>query len=160
MNRNLGNMYDDNGAQEMGWLRKQTPGGLFLKVVGVFILLSLFFGIIGFFGGWFNTAAKVVSPANVEKQWDFAYSYNNQLGAIAGNWCSAKQAEAAATGDAKDQRVTQRLAQENLYRTREAEYNAALQNAFKAKLVKPTDVPPVAPTLDQEIASLGLTCGG
>lgn len=159
MARTIGDMMDDGGRVEENWLRRQTPGGLFLKVIGLFLVLGLIFGTIGFASGWFNTATQVVSPANVKEQWRFAYDYDNALGAIANNWCSAKKVEEAATGEAKDQRVSQRVAQENLYASQKSRYDAALQDAFRGKLVKPADVPNQAPTLAEKVNQLNLSCG-
>lgn len=128
--------------------------------VGLLVALVVVLTVVGFAAGWFRAGVEVISPANVKEQWAFAYSYDRSLGALAGTWCSAKQAETAETSpDYRSQRTTQRLAYENQYRNVEAQYDAALANAFKAKLVKPSDVPVVAPTLDQKIQSLGLRCG-
>lgn len=128
--------------------------------VGLLVALVVVLTVVGFAAGWFRAGVEVISPANVKEQWAFAYSYDRSLGALAGTWCSAKTAEVAETNpDYRSQRTTQRLAYENQYRNVEAQYDAALANAFKAKLVKPSDVPVVAPTLDQKIQSLGLRCG-
>lgn len=128
-------------------------------IVGLIAIVIVFI-VAGFAFGWFRTGVEVISPANVKEQWAFAYSYDRSLGALAGTWCSAKQAETTETDpDYRSQRITQRLAYENQYRSVEAQYDAALANAFKAKLVKPSDVPTVAPTLDQKVQTLGLHCG-
>jgi len=136
------------------------PSTFIMGCVAALTGLALIVTGIGFFAGWFQAGVEVVSPANVKEQWAFAYSYDRSLSALAGTWCSAKTAEAAETDpDYRSQRITQRLAYENQYRSVEAQYDAALANAFKAKLVKPSDVPTVAPTLDQKVQKLGLHCG-
>jgi hypothetical protein len=146
------------GDYNEGWLRNQRPGVLAVKIVGAVLALSLVICGAGWVFGWFKAASDVVGPDNVQKQWEFAYEYDRSLTAVANNWCTAKKAEDAATGDAKDQRVTQRIAQENLYASRKAQYDAALANAFKAGLVAPPDVPRVAPTLQEKVQSLRLEC--
>lgn len=140
------------------WLENQTPGKLAVKAVGAVLVLSLLICGAGWIFGWLKTGADVVGPDNVKKQWEFAYEYDRALGAIANNWCSIKKAEDVAVGDAKEQRTSQRLAQETLYASRKAEYDAALANAFKAGLVAPPDVPKQAPTLQEKVSSLRLEC--
>jgi hypothetical protein len=129
--------------------------------VAAFVALVVGGTALGFALNWGQAAVQVVSPDNVRAQWQFAYTYDESLGALAGNWCTAKQSETAEKDpDYRSQLGVQRRAYENQYRSVEAQYNAALRNAFKAKLVKPSDVPSTAPTLDQKVQALGLTCGG
>lgn len=138
--------YTAEGAES--WFQRQTVIGLALKAVGVVVALTLVFGAIGFVGGWFSEAVKVVSPANVKDQWRFAYDYDASLTAIAHQWCSAKQVEDAELNpDYKSQRITQRIAIENNYNAVAARYNGRLADAFRAKFVKPPDVPNEAPSL-------------
>ncbi len=123
----------------------------FWRVLALVIALSAIFGVIGFIGGWFSTAVRVVSPQNVTAQWAFAYQYDRDLKAIALQVCAADAALKTTTQgtDAYDQRVTQREAyQQNYYRV-QAQYDARLANAFEAKLVRPRDVPAQAPTLTE-----------
>ncbi len=155
--RTFGEASSDNYAREVGWFQRQTPLGLALKFVLVVIVISLFFGVIGFFSGWFRTGVDIVSPENVKKQWAFAYQYDESLDAIANQWCSAKKAESTAIGDdAVNQRQSQTSAYFNNYNAVKAKYDAALRNAFEAKLVAPSDVPSRAPTLEANIVELGL----
>lgn len=142
-----------------GWVENQSPMALWVKIVAAVVVALIVACAGSFVFRWLNTGANVISPENVTQQWQFAYEYDRSLTAIAQNWCTAKTVEDQATGDAKDQRVSQRVAQENLYRAKEAQYDAALANAFKAKLVRPPDVPAQAPTLEQKVLSLGLQCG-
>lgn len=99
---------------------------------------------------WLTVPAKIVSPANVERQWDFAYTHIEALKSIAKNVCAAEQI----TNDEKDptihaQRVSELAAQQQLYQMREAQFDADLRNAFKGGIVAPPDVPRQAPTLTQ-----------
>lgn len=138
------------------WFGRQTVGGLALKVFGVLVVLSLCLTGGHFAFGWFNTAVEVVSPTNVKAQWQFAYDYHENLKAIANNWCSLKKAEEAETNpDYKTQRISQRLAVETQYRTKQAEYDGRLDDAFRAKIVAPPDVPRHAPTLEQTVFETG-----
>lgn len=142
---------DYNEENMIGWLKRQTPLGLLLKIVGCFIALSLALGVIGYVSGWFSEGKRVVSPANVREQWQFAYDFDESLGAIATQWCTAKAAEQTATNpDTKDQRTSQRIAVEQNYARVAAEYNGRLRDAFRAKLVKPGDVPDQAPSLQSK----------
>lgn len=121
-----------------------------LAGVGGFALLFIFL--------WVLFLANIFSPQNVSAQWQFAYDNQKALVATAGNVCQARKDEAAQTDPAlKAQLTSQRIAYEQNYRRIEAEFDAALSNAFKAKLVKPSDVPSQAPTLDQELA---IVCNG
>ncbi|MGZ6005170.1 MAG: hypothetical protein ACXWLH_03380 [Candidatus Saccharimonadales bacterium] len=140
-----------NGDEAVTWLKRQTPLGLVLKFVGLLIAIMVVTGILGFARGWWDTAVKVVSPENVTKQWKFAYSYDKSLTASAQQWCSVKGAEVQATDpDERSQRTSQRLAIELNYSRIQAQYDAALANAFEAKYVKPPDVPRTAPTLQDK----------
>lgn len=157
--RTFGDMERDNYAHEVGWFERQTPLGLIAKSVGLVLVLSLVFGGIGFVAGWFKTGADVVSPENVKKQWEFAYTYDKSLTAAANNWCTAKKLESKAIGDdAKNERMSQTTARESTYNNIKAAFDAKLANAFEAKLVKPNDVPDHAPTLEQKVNELQLVC--
>jgi hypothetical protein len=157
--RTFGDMQRDDYTTETGWFARQTPLGLIVKILVVVFILGCIGASVNYCSSWVNAGKEVVSPENVKEQWAFAYGFDESLGATARNWCSAKQAENLAVGDAKDQRISQRLAQENLYSANAAKYDAALKNAFEAKLVKPSDVPTKAPTLDEKVLQLNLTCG-
>lgn len=143
------------GEDPGNWFWRQSVLGLGMKVGGVILALSLLFGVIGFVGGWFSAAVKVVSPANVKDQWRFAYDYDASLEAIAQQWCTAKAVEDAETNpDYHSQRITQRVAIENNYAAVAAKYNGRLADAFRAKLVKPPDVPSQAPLLSDKTGRL------
>jgi hypothetical protein len=143
------------------WIGRQTPLGIFVKVILVpLVVLSICLTGGHFVFGWFNTAVEVVSPTNVKAQWQFAYDYHENLKAIANNWCTMKKAEdAEANPDYKTQRVSQRLAVETQYRTVQAQYDGRLDDAFRARIVAPPDVPRRAPTLEQTVAETGCMTG-
>lgn len=129
-----------------------------LWLVGIFIFLAVLFGVIGFVGGWLSVPGKVASPQNVEKQWDSAYSNFNSLRAQAQTVCDAEvQVRQAEAGSVKTQRESQLAVYQQNYRRIEADYNQAMDNAFKARLVKPPDLPDKAPSLD---SAKNLYCAG
>lgn len=144
------------GDYDGEYVRRSSPWMLALKIFGALFAVSIVLSIGGFAFGWFKAGTDIISPQNVKAQWQFAYDYSESLNAVGGNWCTAKQAEDAETNpDAKLQRQTQRIAQEQNYNRIKAEYDARLADAFRAKWVKPADVPTRAPTLTQTTAALG-----
>jgi cell shape-determining protein MreC len=150
--RRLKDYNEDYLADKVG---NMTPLGIAARFVGFILVLVVLFAVIGFIGGWFNTAKDVVSPKNVKNQYQFAYTYNEALKGIAQNVCNYQKAYDSETDLAiKSQRQTQLLAEESLYQQRQREYDAQLENAFQAKYVKPADVPTKAPTLSNEIAAV------
>jgi hypothetical protein len=106
--------------------------------------------------GWFSKAAEVISPQNVEEQYRDAYNNMTAMEAAGAQWCSLKIAEDGATDpNVKQQRISQRLAVETNYPRIQALYDAAMQDAFRAKYVKPLELPDTAPSLPQMVAQLG-----
>lgn len=145
--------YDEN------YFADQTPAKLGLKLLGVFLAVGAILVVVGLGFGWFKAGTDIISPDNVKKQWQFAYDYNASLEGIANQWCTATKAEKAeTTPDYRVQRTNQRIAIEQQYDRVRAEYNGRLQDAFRAKLVKPSDVPDQAPMLTQMVSQLQLTC--
>lgn len=142
--------------QVEGYVRRQTPLGLAVKIGAVLIAISLCLGGVGFVAGWFKTGVEVISPENVKAQWQFAYDYDASLKAIAKQWCTAKIEETNETDkEVRPQRVSQRIAIENNYQRVKAEYDGRLRDAFRAGLVKPPDVPRSAPNLPDVVAATG-----
>ena len=144
-----------------GWFSRQTPLGLFLKVVGALIVVAMVCGGVSWVAGWVGTGAKVVSAENVKAQWQFAYDYNESLRGIANNWCTLRkqelQAGKAGDRDTMNQRGSQRIAVEQNYERTKSEYDGRLADAFRAKWVKPGDVPNKAPTLEEKLTEIGCT---
>lgn len=143
------------GEYDESWLKRQSPLGLSLKVIGFLVALGLIISLIGIPLGWYNAGREIISPANVKAQWQFAYDYDAGMREVANNWCSFREAELSAPPQDRSQRTSQRLATESLYRTRAAEYNGRVADAFRAKLVKPGDVPVTAPDLKERLAQVG-----
>lgn len=144
------------GEYDENYVTSRSPLRLWLTVLAAVAVMALSVGGLAFCAGWIGTGAKVVSAGNVKEQWRFAYSYQETLRGIAGNWCTAKRDELAEIDpSARSQIRVQRTAHENLYRTRAAEFDAQLEDAFRAKLVKPPDVDAKAPTLDEQLERVG-----
>lgn len=132
------------------WFGRQTPLGLFLKFVALLIALSIFFGVIGFFSGWFSEGKRIISPDNVKEQYAQIYQDYESLQATAGNVCGLEDALESATSDeVREQRQSQLLASEQNYRRIAAEYDARWSNVFEAKVVGPRDTPTEAPDLEE-----------
>ncbi len=123
----------------LGWLAKWFVAGFILVVL---------IGVLTWLYGWGSAPGKVTSVENVSQQWEFAYTYHNKLKAAAQQVCSTEKAlDQATDSNEQTQRRSQLLAFEQNYVRMQADYDAALQNAFKAKYVRPSDVPQQAPSL-------------
>lgn len=117
-----------------------------------------------FLAGWLGTATDVISPDNVREQWQFAYDMQESLMSGARLVCTAQVSYDRAQTDAeRQQRETQLLARIDLYNQNAARYNARMQDAFRAKLVKPDDVRDRALPLLEAVTVLevteGISCG-
>lgn len=117
----------------------------------VFVLL-----VVGFLGvfifGWFSTTANIYSAGNVKAQYQFGYDYDRAMAATARNVCIAKQTGLEASALA---------AYEQTYSNIEGQYDARMADKFRAQRVKPSDLPLVAPTLQDRVNTLksqGTSC--
>lgn len=126
-----------------------TGGKFALGSVGV-VLLIIVFTALTFAFSWFGAGVAVFSPDNVRTQYADAYSRFNALQADA---CNVKQAQALVdasggpTTSVGAQYQEQVSAYSTLFRSTQAAYDAAFENAFAAKHVAPGDLPRTAPTL-------------
>jgi hypothetical protein len=117
--------------------------------LGIIVAFGIIIGAVNFIGGWLSQPAKVYGVKNVREQWAFTYDFSESLKAIQSQYCSADRAVKDAIDNVeRSQRTSQRIAIENNYARVAAQYEATLANAFKAKLVRPADVPEHAPKLD------------
>lgn len=127
-----------------------------MKTLGFLILAVVAFVLIGLGFGWIGTSADVVSAKNVKAQWAEAYKSNEALTASVANICSIKALVAASTSDAERiQRQSQQSAYEMNYARIASDYDAQVRDAFRAKFIKPGDLPDRSPTLASQIA---VTC--
>jgi len=96
-------------------------------------------------------ACGPLSPTAIQDSWKQSYKEFNSLSAIARNVClyQANLNEAKERGSEDDVSKWQavRAAQEQLYASTVAKYEAALQNPLDRGLTKPLDLPRQAPDL-------------
>jgi hypothetical protein len=113
-------------------------GGALLALGLVIVVLA----IIGFASGWGRTAVQVVSPENVKAQHELVIGHYNDLRAAADNLCTVQEAAAVEKSDRSPVLVeSATLAYEATFRNIRADYNAAVENLFKAKIVMPAGYP-------------------
>ena len=116
-------------------------------VVGVLVVISIVFGVLGFFGSWANEGKRVISPDNVKEQ----------HAAIIEDWEASITAarNACSVGDPKKEEgdpvlvESPALAYAATYRQNVVDYNSRQKNLFKAKLVGPPGYPKQFPQLDE-----------
>lgn len=122
--------------------------GWVAAIVALVVVISIVVAIGGFFGGWFSEAQRQVSPTNVKAQFAFVYDDLNSLKAEARQICTAQTAVNTATDPTvKSQRESQLLTEENNYNRIAGQYDAHLEDTFRAKYIRPHDVPSRAPRL-------------
>jgi hypothetical protein len=135
-----------------------TVGGILWRGVAAIVAIGVVVLLLGLGLGWFDAATKVISPTNVKAQFQHAYTDYESLKATAGNVCTARAAaEKEPNPDVRSQRETQAITYENNYRRIQADYDAAYDDAFRAKHVGPRDLPRPAPGLDAMLGEIG--CG-
>ncbi|WP_236791051.1 hypothetical protein [Amycolatopsis sp. GM8] len=125
-------------------------------IAGCVVAVAVLVTVLGLALGWFKAATDVVSPENVKAQYHDAYTNYEALRATAGNVCSAEAAVAAEPDpSARSQRVSQVQAYQQNYRRIAANYDAAYDDAFRAKHVGPGDLPAKAPDLESALRDAG-----
>lgn len=131
--------------------RQDYKSGLSWVAWAVVIALAAgFLLIVGHFAlGWLAAPADIYGVDNVRAQYKDAYDNYASLGAIAANVCGARRVLADTPQGSADHgaRQTQLTAQEQNFARVSAQYNAAFADAFRAKNVKPGDLPDQAPPL-------------
>lgn len=124
-------------------------------VLAVVVFATVVTVVIGFALSWFNAGKEIVSPKNVKAQYALTFDDWHSLQATATNVCSVERAEKNLdpTSDAFTQRENQRLGFEANYTRIAAEYNAHMADLFRAKIVKPRNLPRTAPSLTEAVAA-------
>lgn len=153
----LGGVYRDLDDEEGGSLPSVSTWVRWGCGLGAAVLLlSAVGGILGFANNWFQAGVTVISPENVKAQFQAAYDDINSLSAIAQNICTLTKARDAELkgSEAYTQRESQLLAQEQNFQRVQNHYNAYIHDAFRAKYVRPRDLPDPAPTEAQEISAV------
>ncbi len=128
------------------------PMGLFVKwglsLMALMVVLGVVFGVGVFALDWFRAGRDVFGPENVREQFRLAYDRYEGLEALAEQVCNFETSlEAAESTTARQQIESQRLAVANNYSRVRAQYEAAYDDAFRAGLVGPRDLPDKAPAL-------------
>lgn len=124
------------------WL---TGGNVVLKAAAAVLLVGVVVIILAFALGWFSAAVSVPSASNVRAQYRFGYEYDRALAAEARNVC---------VGERRHLDPEALAAYEQTYSNTQGQYDAAMADAFRAKHVKPPDLPSVAPSLSERVAAL------
>lgn len=140
--RNFGELGD---ADYEGWFRQQTPLGLFAKLVGTVMVLSLVFGVLGWIGGWWSEAKRVTGVENVTTQYQVVIDDWESLISEAENACGASKV--SVNGDSPTFVEDPALAYEAKFRSTRTDYNRRMQNIFEARLVGPRGYPRTVPAL-------------
>jgi hypothetical protein len=142
------------GGWRKGWLGRQTPLGLTVKVVIALIALSMLSGIIGYVGGWFNEGKRIVSPANVRKTWAEAYQLDRAATAQARIVCRTAQS----SGLANTVSGPPLLAAESTYDHIWARYSEVVSNKLEGGLVLPPNLPSKNATLTERLSAPDVGC--
>ena len=138
------------------------PWGPTFRIIGIVVVLVLVIGIIagpvGLLLDWYGAGQRIVSPENVERQFRLAYDSYEGMEALAQQACNFEDLVAQASSDnERIQRQNQLVAVQNRYEQVRAQYEARYEDAFRAALVGPRDLPRDAPSLNEMQA---LVCSG
>lgn len=133
-------------------------------VVALIAVLVALVATVGFVFGWFAVPGRVLGPENVQAQFQQAYDDINSLNAIAANICIAEKArdKYPAGSDGYNAFEATVVAQETNFQRVQNHYNGYIHDPFRAKLVRPRDLPDPAPTETEALAALpggGCTAG-
>lgn len=113
------------------------------------LLIALIAVVSSWAFGWIVLPWQKGSAGNVEKQFTYGYTQYRSLEATARQVCTAEKAVAnATTNDEKTQRNTQLMGYENNYARLAGEYDAWASNIFQGNVIRPSDLPLRAPTLE------------
>lgn len=116
-----------------------------IKVTLAVVLLVIIMVPIALGLGWFTGAASIVSFQHVREEYGFAYGYDRSMQATTRNVCIAEK---------RGLEPTALAAYEQTYSNIEGKYDARMADAFRAKHVKPGDLPLVAPTFEERKRAL------
>jgi hypothetical protein len=121
---------------------------LAIGVVAI-LLLGAATGVAGWIGGWWHKAAEVTGAENTDTQFTALYTDIESMKAAAANTCAAKDAKAGPNSPTLLEDPS--FAYAAKYRSIAADYNRRFENIFEAKalIVKPSDLPREAPTLEE-----------
>jgi len=122
-----------------------------LKAVGIGVLvLVLLVGcaVASAALGWITLPIDLFSRGNVQEQFTTGYDLYESLQSTSQAVCTAEAAvEAESNPDARTQRQSQLIAYETNYARISADYDKWSRNIFEGGLVRPSDLPDRAPSL-------------
>jgi len=125
-------------------------GKLTLGIVGILVITAVICTLVSWLFGWISLPFRKGSVTNVETQFTYGYTTMQSLEASANTVCNFEVVATNTTDvNAQNQRMSQLLQYEANYNRIEAQYDAWAANFFQGKIIRPADLPMVAPTLDQ-----------
>lgn len=110
------------------------------SVVGVILALLVVF-VVGFATKWFGTAVDVVSPNNVKAQYEQVIDKFEAMSASAKNACTVQKSSLTENKRSATLVEDPMLAYSATFNRNVADYNSAMDNLFKAKIVAPAGYP-------------------
>jgi hypothetical protein len=127
-----------------------------LYIIAFIAIVAVILGALGLVFGWFSVPGKVLGPENVTTQFQQAYDDINSLNAIAANICIDVKARDAYPKSSDGWTTNEQavVAQEQNFQRIQNHYDAYIHDPFRAKLVRPRDLPDPAPTEAEAIAAL------
>jgi hypothetical protein len=119
----------------------RTGAKVTFSCLGIIVVLAIVFGVTGLALGWFRTATEVVSPANVKAQHEQVIGKYESMIAAAGNACTVQGSDGKSSEKSPTLVESPVLAYEATFRRIVADYNASVDNLFKAGIVAPPGYP-------------------
>lgn len=121
-----------------------------LGIVGLLFVGALIIVMLDFLFGWFALPFIKGSVNNVETQFTYGYTTMHSLEATAKTVCDFEVIATNTTdSNAQNQRMSQLLQYEANYNRIEGNYDAWAANVFQGGVIRPADLPIVAPTLGE-----------
>lgn len=101
---------------------------------------AIIFTVLGLAMGWFKTGTDIISADNVKQQHEHVIGHYESLIAAADNVCAA-QGEVETDSRSATLVESPAMAYEATFRNIVVDYNSAMDNLFRAKIVAPPGYP-------------------